>query len=199
MSRFCFFFADTSTNTVWPPQSSGIRSEVGELALDRFRIRARLVDLVDRHDDLHVRGLGVIDGFLGLRHHAVIRGHDQHDDVGDLGAAGTHHRERGVAGRVEEHDAAAARGRHQVRADVLRNAAGFTLGDARLANRVEQRRLAVIDVAHDRDDRPARDHVLRIGGLVALGADFLFEAARFDFGAKARGERLRRFEIDRAS
>ena len=86
---------------------------------------------------------------------------------------------------------------HQVGADVLRDAAGFALGDARLANRVEQRRLAVIDVAHDRDDRPARDQVLRIGGLVALGDDFLLEAARLDLGAEARGERLRGFEIDR--
>ena len=102
-----FFFADTSTNTVWPPQSSGISPRSVELALDRFRIGARLVDLVDRDDDLHVRGLGVIDRFLGLRHDAVVGRHDQHDDVGDLRAAGAHHRERGVAGRVEEHDALA--------------------------------------------------------------------------------------------
>ena len=142
----------------------GHQVEIGELALDRFRIRARLVDLVDRDDDRHVRRLGVIDRFPGLRHHAVVGGDDEHDDVGDLGAAGAHHRERFVAGRVEEDDAAAAGRRHEIRADVLRDAAGFALGDARLANRVEQRGLAVIDVAHDRDDRRARDHVLRIGG-----------------------------------
>ena len=141
----------------------------------------------------------MIDRFPGLRHDAVVGRHDQHDDVGDLGAAGAHHRERGVAGRVEEHDALAGllAGAHQVGADVLRDAAGFAFGDAGLADRVEQRRLAVIDVAHDRDDRPARDQVLRIGGLVALGGDFLFEAARFDLGAEAGGERLRGFEIDR--
>ena len=130
----------------------------------------------------------MIDRFLGLRHDAVVGRHDQHHDVGDLRAAGAHHRERGVAGRVEEHDALAGvfAGAHQIGADVLRDAAGFALGDARLADRVEQRRLAVIDVAHDRDDRPARDQVLRIGDLVALGGDFLFEAARFDLGAEAR-------------
>ena len=141
----------------------------------------------------------MIDRFPGLRHDAVVGRHDQHDDVGDLGAAGAHHGERGVAGRVEEHDAACrfSPALHQVGADVLRDAAGFALGDAGLADRVEQRRLAVIDVAHDRDDRPARDHVLRIGGLVAFGDDFLLEAARLDLGAEARGERLRGFEIDR--
>ena len=38
-----------------------------------------------------------------------------------------------------------------IRADVLRDAAGFAVGDVGLADRVEQRRLAVIDVAHDGD------------------------------------------------
>ena len=50
-----------------------------------------------------------------------------------------------------------------VRADVLRDAAGLALGDPRLADGVEQRRLAVVDVAHDGDDRRARDQVLRRG------------------------------------
>ena len=33
-------------------------------------------------------GLGVADGFDRLRLHAVVGGHDQDDQVGDLGAAG---------------------------------------------------------------------------------------------------------------
>ena len=56
-SRFCFFFAETSTMTVVPPHASGTRPELGELALDVVGVRARLVDLVDRHDDRHVGGL----------------------------------------------------------------------------------------------------------------------------------------------
>ena len=42
-----------------------------------------------------------------------------------------------------------------VGADVLGDAAGLALGDLGLAHRVEQRGLAVVDVAHDRDDRRA--------------------------------------------
>ena len=42
-----------------------------------------------------------------------------------------------------------------VGADVLRDPAGLGLDHRGLANRVEQRRLAVVDVAHDRDDRRA--------------------------------------------
>ncbi len=43
-----------------------------------------------------------------------------------------------------------------VGADVLGDAAGFARRDARLADRVHERRLAVIDVTHERDDRAAR-------------------------------------------
>ena len=49
-----------------------------------------------------------------------------------------------------------------VRADVLRDAAGLTGGDGRLADGVEQRRLAVVDVAHDRDDRGPRGEIVGI-------------------------------------
>ena len=44
-------------------------------------------------------------------------------------------------------------GHHLVGADVLRDAAELLLGHLGLADGVEQRRLAVVDVAHDRDDR----------------------------------------------
>ena len=47
-----------------------------------------------------------------------------------------------------------------VGADVLGDAAGLAGGDLGLADRVEQRGLAVVDVAHDRDDRRALDEVL---------------------------------------
>ena len=49
----------------------------------------------------------MVDGLKRLRHHAVVGGHHQHDDVGDLGAAGTHAGERFVTRRIEEHDLAA--------------------------------------------------------------------------------------------
>ena len=133
----------------------------------------------------------MIDRFLRLRHDAVVGRDDEDDDVGDARAARAHHRERFVTGRVEEHDVAVV-DLHRVGADVLRDAAGFALGDARRTDRVEQRRLAVVDVAHDGDDRRARDAV----GLVdVLGLDLqhlLFERLHLDVGAELARDHRRR-------
>ena len=51
---------------------------------------------------------------------------------------------------------------HLVGADVLRDAARLAGGDVGLADGVEQARLAVVDVAHDGDDRRPRLEVLRL-------------------------------------
>ena len=66
-----------------------------------------LVDLVDGDDDRHLGRLGVADRLDRLLLDAVIGRHDQHDDVGDMGAARAHRGEGLVAGRVDEGDALA--------------------------------------------------------------------------------------------
>ena len=124
----------------------------GELVADPVGLRALFVDLVDRDQDRHVGGAGVVDRLLGLRHDAVVGGDDDDGDVGDLGAAGAHRREGGVAGGVEEGDRLLVVV-DLVGADVLGDAARLAGGDLGLADRVEQRGLAVVDVAHDRHHR----------------------------------------------
>ena len=150
-----------------------------DLMLQQFGAHAlglgvRFVDLVDGDDDRHLGRPGVVDRLDRLRHDAVIGRDHQHDDVGDLGAAGAHGGEGGVAGRVDEGDAAAGRRGHLIGADMLGDAAGFGRRDVGRANGVEQRSLAVIDVAHDGDDRRARQQVRRIVRRV--------EHALFDVG-----------------
>ena len=125
------------------------------------------VDLVDRDDDRNLGRLRVADRLDGLLHDAVIGGDDQHDDVGDIGAARAHRGKGLMARRIDKGDLLAVGERHAVGADMLRDAAGLAAGDVGLAQRVEQRGLAVVDMAHDRDDRGARlQHV----GLVGLAA-----------------------------
>ena len=82
----------------------GDESAIGELLLHALRVGFGLVDLVDGHDDGNFGGLGVIDGFQSLRHDAVVCGHHDDHNVGDLGAAGAHASEGFVARRIEEHN-----------------------------------------------------------------------------------------------
>ena len=130
-----------------------------ELGADAVEVRVRDVDLVDRDDDRHLGCARVRDRLARLRHDAVVGGDDEDRDVGDLRAAGAHGGERLVARRVEERDLAAVDD-GLVGADVLRDPAGLGVDDGGLADRVEQRRLAVVDVTHDRDDRRARGEIL---------------------------------------
>ena len=139
----------------------GHQAALGKLALDAFGLRFRLVDFIDGHDDRHARGFGVVDGFLRLRHHAVIGRDHQHDDVGDFRAARAHAREGFVARRVDEHDFAAVDVNLR-RADVLRDSSGLSRGDFGFADRVEQAGLAVIDVAHHGHHGRARLQVFRL-------------------------------------
>ena len=131
-----------------------------QLLLDPIRVGVGLVDLVDRHDHRHLGRLGVADRLDRLRHDAVVGRHHQDDDVGDRGAARAHRGERGVARRVDEGHRPAGADVDLVGADMLGDAAGLLGRDVGRAQRVQQRGLAVVDVAHDGHDRRARLQVL---------------------------------------
>jgi hypothetical protein len=104
-----------------------------------------------------------------------------------------------VAGGVEEGDAPPVDLR-LVRADVLRDPARFGLDDRSLTDRIQQRRLPVVDVAHDRDDRRPRCEVglfvvegsgleLFLGSVLDRDLAFELRADQLDLLV---GERLRR-------
>ena len=147
----------------------GDEAVVGELLAHALRLRLGFVYLVDRDDYRHARGLRVVERLDGLRLDAVVSGDDEYGDVRNLSAARAHRGEGLVARRVEEDERVAvvfdARG-----SDVLRDAAGLFLRDVGFSDVVEERRLAVVDVAHDGDDRRARLK-LSVAALLAL---FLF-------------------------
>ena len=135
---------------------------LGELLAHAVGVGAGLIDLVDGDDDGYASGLGVVDRLDGLGHDAVVGSHDQNDDVGHLGTTGTHGRKGGMARGIDEGDLAVVD--HNLRsADCLGNAARLAGSDTGVTDGVEEARLAVVDVAHDGDDRGAW---LKVGGIV---------------------------------
>src|SRR5215218_7802056 len=108
-----------------------------------------------------------------------------------IGTTGAHLRERGVARRVEERDLLAVL-LDLVCTDVLGDATGLTGHHVGVADLVQHGRLAVIDVAHDRDDRRPRLLVLLVVAVVEqrLEADLLLLTGldEHDVGADLEGE-----------
>ena len=87
-----------------------LHAACGELLDNLGCVGLRLVDLVDGDDDRHLGGAGMVDGFDGLGHDAIVGCDDDDDDVGDLGSACTHAGEGLVTWGIEEDDFAAERG-----------------------------------------------------------------------------------------
>ena len=129
----------------------------------------------------------MIDGFFRLRHHAIVGGDHQHDDVGNFGAARTHAREGFVTRSVHENHAAIIDDDF-IGADVLRDSAGFAACNVGLANGVEQTGFAVIDVAHNGDDRRTRLEAFLGLFLGDFKNHFLFERDDADYAAESFGE-----------
>src|SRR5439155_3702725 len=122
-------------------------------------------------------GLGLVAGFLRLRHDAVVGGDDDDGLVGHWGAAGTHLGERSMTGRIEERARSAAV-IDAPGADDLRDTACFGRGHVALADAVQERRLAVIDVTHDGHYRRPRLQQLRRVRLLQVRQHLLFRIER---------------------
>ena len=86
---------------------------------------------------------------------------------------------------------------HVIRADVLRDAAGLAARHVGFANGVEQRGLAVIDVAHDGHHRGALQQVLRVLGVFHFLHGFLFVADGGGGGAELARQFGGQFRIER--
>ena len=186
----------------------GHQPAIAQLLLDAIRLRLRLVDLVDRHDDRHIGRLRVVHCFERLRHHAVIRRDHDDDDIRHLRAACTHAGESLVTRGIEEDDLAAECRRvllgdaDLVGTDVLRDATGLARGHVCFADCIQQRGLAMIDVTHDSDDRWAHDFdfadvFLSEQRFERFVRHLVFEADDAGVGAELTRHILHQFSIER--
>ena len=152
-------------------------------------VRVRKVDLVHRDDDRHLGGARVRDRLLRLRHDAVVGGDDEDGDVGRPSRRGRACAVNASWPGVSRNVTFRPSTRDLVRADVLRDPAGLGLDHLGVADRVEQRRLAVVDVAHDRDDGRPRDEVLRVvlddSGSTSSSSACLIVTSRFSSAASS--------------
>ena len=158
-------------------------SPFAQFAFDAIGVSCWQIDLVDGDDDWRSSCFGVIDCLYCLRHHAIVGCNHEDDQVRYSGATGAHRREGGVSRCIQEGDSVVARGLDHVGTDMLRDASRFSFDDVRFAQIVEKRGLAVVDMAHDRDDR--RAWLERTLLLVVLG---LFEKSLFLFFHRLRAE-----------
>jgi hypothetical protein len=167
-----------------------------QLGANTLGIGGRQIDLVDGDEDGHAGFACVIDGLDRLRLDAVVGGNDEHHHVRDAGAAGAHRAEGRVARSIQEDDGPAI-GADVIRADMLRDPAVLALDDLAAAIRVEQRGLAVVDVAHDRHHRGTQHGLFGIG-LRAVGLDVLLVALMLDekLEAEVLGEKFAQIGVD---
>ena len=123
---------------------------LGELCQHSLRICVLFVDLVHRHNDRNLCGTSMTDRLNGLRHHTVISGHDEHDNVSGLRSAGTHIREGSVTGSINERNDVTTPV-DLIGADVLRDATRLSVNNIGRSDLVKNRGLSVVNMAHHRD------------------------------------------------
>ena len=98
------------------------------------------------------------DGFLSLRHDAIVGGHHDHGDVRHLGAAGAH-LGKGLVARGVQESYGSATVIDAPGPDDLGDAARFRRHNIAPPDSIQQRCLTVVDVAHDGNDRSSRHQV----------------------------------------
>ena len=130
-----------------------------QIGADLGRIGAVLVHLVDGHDQRHLGRLGMGNRLNRLGHDGIVSGNHQHNNVGHIRTARPHRGKGGVARGVEEGQNLPLIGFHLIGTDVLGDTTGFARDHIGLADRIQKRGLAVVNVAHDRHDRRAGDAV----------------------------------------
>ena len=85
-------FAETSTNSVFPPHATGVRPKLRHLRPDTVRLRTGFVDFADSHENGDAGAARALDRFTGLGPDTVVGGDDNNSDVGQGRPSGAHRR-----------------------------------------------------------------------------------------------------------
>jgi len=126
----------------------------------------------------------VVQGLNRLGHDSIVRRDHQDRDVRNLRTSCTHGREGLVTGGVHKCDSpfdSLVLGPHLVGANVLGDSPGFSGGDVRISNGIEQLGFTVVDVTHDRHNRRTNDQICFVFHFVEVNVEALQELLIFVF------------------
>ena len=126
-----------------------------------FRICRRFIHFIDGYDNRYAGSFRMVNRFNCLGHNAVVRRYDQNGNVCALCASGTHGSKRLMARRIQEGNLLAAC-IYSISANMLSDTACFTGRYMSLADGIQQGGFAMIDMAHNRNNRRTYDLLLRI-------------------------------------
>ena len=126
-----------------------------EFLRNAIDVGSLFINLVDCHNDRNASRFRMRNRFLRLRHDAIVSSDNQNNDIGRFRTTGTHSSKSFMARSIEESHNTAT-GFDVIRTDMLGNATRFAGSDLGTANIVKKRRLAVVDVTHNGNDRSAR-------------------------------------------
>ena len=194
MSVFCR--ADTSTVTVWPPHSSGIRpsSVSSRLTRSGCAFGLSILLIATTIGTFAALAWSIASFVCGITPSSAAT---TRTTMSVTLAPRARISVNAAWPGVSRNTMFAAVDRDVIRADVLRDAAGLALGDPRRADGVEQAGLAVVDVAHDGDDRRAQDDVLGARFAFVDLQQLLFEAPHLHVGAELARDHRRGLGVER--
>ena len=136
-----------------------------QLILDALRISILTINLVNCDNQRDAGSFCMLNCLYRLRHHAVISSDNKNDDIRRLCPSGAHGGKGSVTRCIQERDRTLV-GCYGISADMLRNPACLTRSNLTVPDVVKQRGLAVIDMAHNRHYRCARNLLAAILLLV---------------------------------
>src|SRR5699024_11451704 len=96
-----------------------------------------------------------------LKHHAVIRSHNEDGNVRGIGSAHTHGCESLMSRCIKEGDLLSV-DFHHVGADMLCNTACLSVGYVSVEDGIQKRGLSVVNMAHNADHRRTFLHLLLV-------------------------------------